>query len=545
MTPSLMPNNSSMPSDQQHPIIQKLFPFHPSANDSDKALVLAKRALLQLIFTRFEINNNFSSYQLFLDRLDKLLNKGISSEASSEWNKLEDMDLNKEWKRWQEIIAETKDILRGKYSDDKPISSIENKTNSKRVNCILQRRYKETKINQTGLMLLYLATLMLPDERLKKLNIKDLTISFKKAVSFTEIFSQLPFDFSNKPREGLISTQTACSNLIQKDVFDDNYKEFLRFIINTSEIFITGKYTHSRKKTNNLTSSKQTKTTNSSTKTYRQTKFYDAPQDDEVPNIGTFCSIDTEAGEESAYGLLEPTPDTQEEITIPKECSDAELKVGSKYWLQQYSDAIPWNSNGINPFTLKILTQWIKAHDSTASLILAMLICIGIKTKAVMNLTIGKSGDITHKGEYERKYIPPSKPFMPDSEQQKTLIPTTDTISIKLPEFVIKMLNKHIDKSDGNITLSQALKINHTDMEDKIISTFKELKLKGAKGLALDRIHVSLRKKLSQMTDDDLIGYLITGTEGEAAPISSYYSRINQEQLQEIYNQAIEELFKC
>ena len=524
-------------------ILDELFPEQSKEAE-------AIRALLTDIFNRFEISNDFKFKQEFLSRLASILNIGEEYEAQISWDILEDSaSFPDVWENWLQVTSEAFKRHVDIYGNSSSSRLFGLKTTgSKSVDCLFNNLGVEDSAsgNQKGLCLLYIAFLMLPSFRTQNFNINEITRTFNYASTLDIIFNHIPLD----PQEGingsyLENISSYCQGIVSESKYGKKYTDFLRRLDEVVRLFHSGQYKHQRKNSHKpvYVGKAETRIKKKRSTVQRFTKFHDIPQDNEYEPVGTFETILDGATGEQVLALLESESEAPDRLLIPKEVRDSELRVGSKFWIQNFSESTSWNLNGINPFTLKILLNWLAKNDSRESLIFNLMLCLGLKIPSLLNLEIGINKDICRDGQYRRTYIPPENHYTPKDSDKSLLLPTQESLTIELPSFVVKQLRKYVDFSAEGLSLARALNTSVEKTEEDISKINQELIGQGATGLARDRIHVSLRKKLSIITGDEFLGYIITGSEKEAPPVSSYYSRISISLVQKVYDQAIKAIF--
>ena len=504
------------------------------------------RELLNTIFSRFDITNDFNFNQEFLSNLQYILKIGLTHNTHTNWNKSEDYQLSNSWPNWLKATSEALDRYIAKYGKTENLKLPSKGTGSKPADCILKNLHEDATENQIGLILLYVAFIMLPTERSEPFNSKEITRSFTNAVTLDTVFEQTPLDIRHTPSEEFLENISVFSQkLISTGRYGRKYNDFLRRLDDISRLFMTGHYKHQHK---NQPNSTHTSTSSNNSKrhkppVHRFTRFHELPQTEEYTPPGVYQTLIGDSSEEPVHGIVDSNNDDPERQQIPKESRDAELRIGSKYWIQNFAEYTPWSLNGINPFTRKVLIEWLDKNDSYESLILHLMLSIGLKISGILNLSIGRNQDISREGQYRRTYTPPKQHYSPNESDKGLLVPTDETFILQLPDFVISLLKKHVEENTDYPTLADALNISVEETESNISEIIKQLIKQGATGLARDRIHLSLRKQISIMTGDDFLSYVITGIDKEAPPVSSYYSNISVSLIQEVYDQAIKELY--
>lgn len=529
MTQSPNQNNQQT---SRHIIVKSIYP-----GESKSAKY--KRNILNNIFTRFLITDHFNHTSTFLTRLNKLLEFGVSIKAPKQWSNFSDFDLNETWAEWLLITTEAKDNYKVNINvnstDDK-----RTKTTSKLVNCILSQIEDPLESNSTSLQLMLIAIQMLPDKIHETIITDSLIKDLEQASRFKSLLIKLPLGMtSTPPSSALRSTYKTCQKYVKTKKLDKSYTSFFNHIDEMCRILLTGNYIHIKY---SLGTSPHKDNSSAKNKSHRFTKLYEKHKVENKYTPPYFISDNP--SHVAKHGLY----DTQENNAEVSHKNTRQVDTGSehksKYWIQQYTEAVPWNNNGLTPFTQKILTQWIKRNTATQeALIIGLMLSTGKKIEDLMEFTTGSNNNITTDGFYRPHYLAPPDSFKPNDKESYLYIKTTNTIQIKLPKLIRNMLSLSINENDK--TLTEAMNISTEELNYRISKVIKLLIEKGAKNLARDTIHINLRKMISHVTNgDDAIGYMITGKDKDAAPTTNYYCRISEHSLQKIYDKAVGELLK-
>ena len=278
-------------------------------------------------------------------------------------------------------------------------------------------------------------------------------------------------------------------------------------------------------------------------KIVRLTPYYNPADFEDEPYIGDFRGITAEEGEEPQIGLIEPIDSTPDRDEIPEDVASASSQVKSKFWLQAYSSALPWNSRGINPLTQKILADWIHHNDSLVSLTLGLMLCTGRKVEGILQFRLSEHGEFTADGEFIRTYMPPGNSFTPSPKQERLFKTLDPIIRLPLPGIIRERFCARCNPGDYGKSLSEIWGVGIDDLKRDMKIIVRKLIRQGANGLAIDRVHLTLQKKLAEITDDDAIGYILSSHEKDMPPVSSYYSAFPHSYLVEVYQKAVEDMF--
>lgn len=396
-----------------------------------------------------------------------------------------------------------------------------------------------------GLKLITLALLMRPDNSTDDLNTQKAIESFTGRISNVNLFKEISLNFTDKIP--LMTIAKECEALVNSQYKKHGtYRKFLTTLRNSLTVLngyhlgTPNERPHTQKNT-----SDNKLALNRAPKTVRFTPFYCPTGLDEESNIGEMFEIMPEEGEESTIGLItnvdSETTDFEE---INEEIASAIAQVKSKQWLQDYHEATPWNSRGINPFTLQILVNWICKNDSTVSLLYGLMICTGRRYEDIMNMTIGDNGDFTVNGEYIRYYTSPDNSFTPTSEQEPLLETLSHTIILQLPKIIGNRFQLRCNVSVDGKSLAEAWEKDTNELKKDLEKTTAHLIREGANGLAIDRIPLTLQKRVATISGDDTIGHILASRANDMPPVSSYYAAYTHETIKSIYKKAVTDLFQ-
>lgn len=400
--------------------------------------------------------------------------------------------------------------------------------------------------NIQGIKLIFLALLMLPRSKTARLDIKKTAIHFKSGIGLTEIFPRLPLDFATGTSfQSLIDlSEQLIKNKYRKH---SSFRKFLAtlrdslIVLNGYELGAAGN--RPRRSPQPGTPPRQRKS-KIKTKIVQLTPFHSPVESDDEPYIGDLTGITPEEGEEALIGLIEAPNDTPDNDDIPERTSAATSQVKSKYWIQTYNGALPWNSRGINPFTRQILVDWVKSNDTIASLTLGLMLCTGRKIEGVLEFKLGENADLTVDGEYIRHYVPPDNSFTPSPEQEALLEHVDPIVRLQLPNIIKDRFCARCNISDYGKTLAETWEVKIEAVKQGTQNTIKKLIRQGANGLAIDRVPLALHKKVAELTRDDALGYILAGRENDMPPVSVYYAGFTHEQIESVYRQAVEDLYR-
>jgi len=493
-----------------------------------------------------------ASPYLILKMLHAILQHGIDINFLPLQSQPETNEIQRKWIRWgnavnlaiQEYETKTDPV---EYQNDTYTYSLRSK--NKAINLLF---YHPSEIQDTskssnalGLKLVFLARLMISGYEKNQKDKAKINQLFNLFINKLRFFPELNLDFSsNISFEKIIHI---CETLVETKYTDPvkSDRKFLDSLKNSLRLLQGYQLGIPRKQSKPSTKAKKSSARPSGKRiaqTIRHTPFYDPT--DSIPNIGTFIEIVPEQGEEPIIGVITPETESDDDNEIPDELASAATQVKTKYWLQTYNEATPWNSRGINPFTRTLLIKWIKANDTTTSLIFGLMLCIGRRFEDTLALEIGEDADITPDGTFIRTYNPPDNCFSPSPDQQALVEPVNQTLRLTLPTIIRKRLIERYIQDTSRKTLGHVL---DTDTEHLKIDTQKVIRRlirEGATGLALDRIHLSFEKQLSKITGDEVIGHMLAGRPDDMPPVSAYYSAYPHSNIETIYRQAVEELYQ-
>jgi len=507
---------------------------------------------LQDVFDSLGVTHATSSPYLILKILHDVLKHGIDIGFLTQQNQPEINLIREKWIKWKTAVNEAIQehearTVPAEYQNDTYTYSLRPK--NKTINLLFYHpndvRDTSKSSNALGLKLIFIATLMLSNNK-KTQKEKDKTSHlFNLFIKKLRFFPELNLDFtSDTSFEDIIHK---CENLVETKYTTPNKsdRKFLDSLKNNLRLLQGYHLGAPRKQTKSPTKSQKPPTRSSvkrTSRTVRHTPFYDPT--DFMLNIGTFIEIVPEAGEESIIGIITTETDDEDENAKSEQIASAVTQVKTKYWLQNFSEATPWNSRGINPFTRSLLIDWIKENDNVISLTFGLMLSIGHRFEDLLELRMGKQGDINSKGIYIRTYTPPDNCFTPSSDQVDLVEPVSRTLSLPLPCIIKERLIKRYEQTKNHGTLSDVLDVDTEHLKKETQKVIKQLIRRGATGLALDRIHISLEKRLSEISGDEVIRHMLVGHLDDIPPVSAYYSAYPHSDLETIYRQAVVELYK-
>lgn len=274
----------------------------------------------------------------------------------------------------------------------------------------------------------------------------------------------------------------------------------------------------------------------------RVRRYVDPYTDDDYPPPVEFVSVGKGIDTVPYLGVIEGGDDI-EHSNLSYGTSEGKANVASNFWIANYAESLPWNNYGFNCVSRKILASHIKSNDTQYSLILGLMLATGMPFRQVMAFEVGTHGvNIRSTGEYVRNYRTPSNSHVPDKETY-LLSKSADTFTVVLPKFINERLQCLGIEEHDNVLLGSIIEMEQNEIKSQCSKVIETLIKQGANGLSLDRIQLSLRKLLAEITGDDVAGYILCSKENEEAPISCYYAAISVRNLEELYAEAIQVLF--
>lgn len=513
----------------------------------------AEHGLLDEIFDRLELNQDGPVTYLILAEIDRLLEHGKSIGFVPKHDHMGNSAIPDSWEIW----SSTLDKSVARYESITPpdicsrfVHSPHESTGSRPVDLLLHPDPADLSegrsSNIQGLKLIFLALLTLPRSKTARLNIKNTAIHFRRGIGLVELFPRLPLNFE---ADTSLSSLIDLSGRLIKERYQkhDSFRKFLTALRN-SLVVLDGYElgtTTSRTLRDQLPSTPpRHHKTKTKAKIIQLTPFHNPTKSNEEPYIGDLTEVTTEEGEEPLIGLIEATSDDPDKDEIPETASSANSQFKSKFWIQAYNNALPWNSRGINPFTRRILVDWIKSNDTLVSLTLGLMLCTGRKTEGILEFRLGESADFTINGEYTRHYMPPDNSFTPSVEQQSLLETLDPVIQLPLPDIIKARFCGRCKISDYGKTLAETWGINVESVKQDTQDTVKKLIRIGANGLSIDRIPLSLHKRVAEITGDDALGYILASRNNDMPPVSTYYSSFTHAHIEAVYRQAVWDLYQ-
>ena len=506
---------------------------------------------LREILTCFGVSSATGSPHFILKKISSTLQHGVDIEFIPENDHFENNEIYIEWRKWKKTIdkAISKYEPQKDYQDNRiETYSYTSRPKNKAVNILFygppDLLKPQTSSSIDGLKLILLALLMLPIRLKTQINLDKTIRLFNSFIVKLRFFDDLSLDFSSEQTfEDII---LKCNKLVE-DTYTDPKKSERQFLDSLSNVLRLLQGFHLRTPGRKNPETKES-TRKSSIKprikrvanSVRHTSFHSPAES--IPDFGSFIEIVQEAGEESIIAIITPEAD-EEDIATKDEISSAVTEVKSKYWLQNFHESIPWNSRGINPFTRSLLVNWIKSNDTEISLLFGLMLSLGRRIEDVLNLEIGDQADITQKGEYLCTYYPQSNRFTPSTDQKALVETVSQTIKLSLPSIIKSRFIERCSQATENQTLVRVLECNIDEVKLDAQKTVKRLIRKGAVGLAIDRIHLSLEKRLAEITGDDALSYIIAGSNDDMPPVSAYYASYTHQDVEIVYRRAVEDLY--
>lgn len=492
------------------------------------------------VLKRLKIAEETPSIYSVLCRVRDLLEHGIVINFVEKYDDTGSSTLYDTWHIWLSIINKTI-VLYEEAAPDREYLSLLPKPESNESKFLVledpKAPFQDNSSNLQGLKLILVALLMLPIDEGQRNKAKNVAIHFKRGTSQIALYPYLELNFKKGNTRGLIYQ---CSELILNEYSEQSvFRNFLTSIRN-SLILLNG-YNLGRK-THKPSKDKKARPKKAKSSRIpglvRLTPFYS-----DRPSFGGRIEIVAETGEESIMGVIEAPTSDPDESDISDDVSSASAQVKNKRWIQTYNETVPWNNRGINPFTHKILINWIKDNSSIESLILGMMLSTGKKIEDILNLEIGSNADLTIDGEYIRHYKAPENSFTPTSEQEHLMQPLNQVVKLTLPEIIKSRFKSMSIESDEGMTLAEAWDVDVNILKKKIQAIVKQLIQQGANGLAIDRIPLVLQKKVAEISQDEVLGYIISARENDIPPVSAYYTAYTHSYIESVYHQAVVDLY--
>lgn len=496
---------------------------------------------LKDILSRLKTPENSPSLYPILCQVRDILEHGNEIRFLPEQNHLSDTSLYDAWHTWLKVIRNTIALYDAKAPDDSHhfIAPTPDSAEVKLLTLVdPERPFVNTSSNLQGLKLILLAVCMLPDEKNHRIKSEKIATDFLRGTNQTALFPNLKLDFSGYSLDELT---TQCEELIHTKYHKQSgFRTFLTSIRNSLKVLDGYKLGQQNKSssTTERSARKRKGKPKRQPNTVRLTPVYS-----DLASIGDICEIIGPEGEESILGVIEAANDDPEQFDISDQVSSAISQVKSQRWLQHNFELTPWNTMGLNPFTQKLLINWIKDNDCLSSLIFGMMLCTGLKIEDVLNLELGENADLTPNGEYIRYYDSPENSYHPTDEQQNLLAPVTQSIKLALPDTILDRLKAIFSDSNKGRTLAQAYEIDTEITKNEVQRVVRKLIKKGAVGLAIDRIPLVLHKRISEISQDEVLAYILSSRENDLPPVSTYYTAYKHDDLEAFYRQAVEDLY--
>lgn len=500
----------------------------------------AEYSCIKDVLERLDIAEETPSIYSILCKVRDLLEHGIAISFVKKYDDTGSSTLYDTWHIWLSIINKTIVLYEEAAPDQEYVSLLPKPESTESQFLVLEdpsAPFQDNSSNLQGLKLILVALLMLPLSDGQRKKIKGAATNFKRGTNQIALYPRLRLNFKKGNTRELIYQ---CSELILNEYSEQNvFRNFLTSIRNSLILldgYNLGRRTHkpSKQKISNQRKVKSSRIPAS----VRLAPFYS-----DRPSFGELIEIVAETGEESIMGVIEAPTSDPDESDISEEISSASSQVKNKRWIQNYNETVPWNNRGINPFTHKILIKWIKENSSLESLIFGMMLSTGKKIEDILNLEIGINADITIEGEYIRHYKAPENSFTPTIEQEHLMKPLNQVVTLNLPDIIKSRFKLMSIESDEGKTLAEAWDVDVDTLKEGIQVIVKKLIRQGANGLAIDRIPLVLHKKVAEISQDEVLGYIISARENDIPPVSAYYTAYTHSYIESIYRQAVVDLY--
>jgi len=397
--------------------------------------------VLTEILERLGFNNSGQIIHLLFIELDRILKHGKVIDFVPKRDHMGDSLIWDTWEKWGDVVDKAAQISRlilddRNNSDSQLKHANQTRTGRRAIDLLIfddpSKPTDLTSSNIQGLKLIFLALLMLPSERRKRLDIEKIVAKqFYIGITLRDLFPHLPLNFKNQITFDALINE--CSSLVKIDYRESKKEQcFLRILRNTL-IVLNGYVLGTRRGPSGIKgkiSSVGTSRSKGLPKITRFTPFY------KPDNTGDMVEISGEEGEEGHLGYIESENSDPKDDYAPEKVSSAEGQLRGRAWIQKYNEAVPWNSRGINPFTRRLLVAWIKKNDTVTSLLFALMLCTGQTIKVILALKVGLDEDFTIDGNYLKSYSAPDNSFTVKAELEPIMETVVQIIELPLPTLI-------------------------------------------------------------------------------------------------------------
>lgn len=280
--------------------------------------------------------------------------------------------------------------------------------------------------------------------------------------------------------------------------------------------------------------------------------FSNIDQDDNSPtdeHAAKLISVTSKEHVESSNTLIVES-EIGCQIKVGSDNYDLELEDNacvprSSYWLDTIEKSVPYGWSVLNPIERGYLVKELcssskEAGERTTKLLLLLSIVTSLNIEDICALPIGKGKSLEMPGIYRRRVVRPASAYVPPEESSEYLYSVAEEFVIKLPKTVQAMLK--LSFINDGLTVGDRLGGNVEELRNNCNKYLYLLKKRSGYRYVNTRIKSMLRHALNRKGTNKLAIYFLTSAPLDSPPIEAYYIAITENQLQEYFDDAVNEL---
>jgi len=275
--------------------------------------------------------------------------------------------------------------------------------------------------------------------------------------------------------------------------------------------------------------------------------------DETAPVAGEVCEL---VGEPDVEGLEPPvaTPILLNKDVDDTCASEEEVEARareSRLWVARHQQLVSTSTVRLTQLERRHFVRQLLAsigsasqRESLAAAILLLMYVTGRTREEVLSMTIGVGGVIRPGGVYVRNLNTPTDGYQPSDELLPSLLPTVDSLKLRLPAVLLSWTAPLSDTSPQ--PLSERLGIAPDTASAWVAATLHHLRDGGRyQRIRLERIGPALSVELTLTYRNPVVTYLLSGSETQAPPMLSYYVAPPVDYLASAYGTVVKKLLEA
>ncbi len=194
---------------------------------------------------------------------------------------------------------------------------------------------------------------------------------------------------------------------------------------------------------------------------------------------------------------------------------------------------------------VQVLTKCLQSpdkHEADGAAAVFLMYATGKKLNEVLVSRVGKKGDFSRDGTYQRALKLPNEAYEPAPEKARHLEIYQNHIELQLPAMILPWMNERLDLRCETILQcmvgdEQCVRKNVELVLDKMRDSGRFQRVRA------ERISAALLLELSIKYQDPTVMFFLAGKPMHEAPMLSYYVVHNVEELARRYLQTVHDLF--